>query len=41
MDEEGCIGTLRREMVEDNENEEAGDREGRGGQAGRKGDRKC
>ena len=30
MDEVGCIGTVRREMVEDKENEEAGDREGEG-----------
>ena len=25
MDEEGCRGTVRREMVEDTENKEAGD----------------
>ena len=37
MDVEGCRGTVRREMVEDKENEDTGDGEGRGGQAGRKG----
>ena len=30
MDEEECIGIVRREMVEDKENEEVGDGEGEG-----------
>ena len=30
MDKEGCRGTMTREMVEDKENDEAGDVEGGG-----------
>ena len=37
MEEEGCRGTVRREIVEDKETEGVGEGEGEGRQAGRKG----
>ena len=36
MEEEGCRGTVRREIVEDKETEGVGEGEGEGRQAGRK-----